>query len=55
MKATDYLLMNETGAELIIEGGNFTATSATDANGVVFIIRENALSIPESLMLPDLH
>ena len=34
MKATDYLLMNETGAELIIEGGNFTATSATDANGV---------------------
>ena len=34
MKATDYLLMNETGAELIIEGGIFTATSATDANGV---------------------
>ena len=34
MKATDYLLMNETGAELIIKGGNFTATSATDANGV---------------------
>ena len=26
MKATDYLLMNETGAELIIEGGIFTAT-----------------------------
>ena len=25
MKATDYLLMNETGAELIIEGGIFTA------------------------------
>lgn len=41
MKATDYLLMNETGAELIIEGGNFTATSATDANGVaVYALRK---------------
>lgn len=55
MKATDYLLMNETGAELIIEGGIFTATSATDANGVAVYNQENALSIPESLMLPDLH
>ena len=55
MKATDYLLMNETGAELIIEGGIFTATSATDANGVAVYNQGNALSIPESLMLPDLH
>lgn len=34
MTATDYLLMNEDGATMIIEGGTFTATKATDANGV---------------------
>ena len=35
MTATDYIFMNETGATLTIENGTYTATKATDANGVV--------------------
>lgn len=41
MTATDYLFMNETKATLIIENGNFTATSATDANGVAIYNQGN--------------
>ena len=33
--------MNETKATLIIENGNFTATSATDANGVAIYNQGN--------------
>ncbi|WP_288170874.1 DUF6562 domain-containing protein [uncultured Alistipes sp.] len=35
MTATDYIFMNEAGATLTIENGTYTATKATDANGVV--------------------
>ena len=35
MTASDYIFMNEQGATLTVEGGTFTATKATDANGVV--------------------
>lgn len=35
MAATDYIFMNESGATLTVESGAFTATKATDANGVV--------------------
>ena len=35
MSATDYIFMNEAGATLTIENGTYTATKATDANGVV--------------------
>ena len=35
MAATDYIFMNNNGATLNIKGGTFTATKATDANGVV--------------------
>ena len=35
MSATDYIFMNENGATLTIESGTYTATKATDANGVV--------------------
>lgn len=35
MTATDYIFMNEAGATLTIENGTYTATRATDANGVV--------------------
>ena len=35
MSATDYIFMNESGATLTVENGTFTATKATDANGVV--------------------
>ena len=35
MTATDYIFMNEAGATLTIENGTYTATKATDVNGVV--------------------
>ena len=35
MSATDYIFMNNSGATLTVENGTFTATKATDANGVV--------------------
>ena len=35
MSATDYIFMNESDATLTINGGTFTSTNATDANGVV--------------------
>ena len=35
MTASDYIFMNEQEATLTVEGGTFTATKATDANGVV--------------------
>ena len=52
MKATDYLLMNETGAELIMKAAILLLHQLRMPTEWLFIIRENALSIPESLMLP---
>ena len=34
MTASSYIIMNESGAELTIDGGTFTATEIEDANGV---------------------